>query len=190
MPRTPAQFEEMREKRKALILDAALHLFAEKGFASTSISMIAKQAGISKGLIYNYFASKEALIKTIIIDGFKVFDTVFDQNKDGNLTDKEFVFFIEQSFEILKSNVSFWKLYFALVAQPGVMELLSEDLMDMLAPYFNIMQNYYKQKGVPNPMAYTRLMGALLDGISLNYIMDPENFPLEDIKRIIIEKFI
>ncbi|MDV7394640.1 helix-turn-helix domain-containing protein, partial [Arthrospira platensis SPKY1] len=47
-------------------MEKALELFAEKGFASTSISQIAKEAGISKGLMYNYFESKEQLLHEII----------------------------------------------------------------------------------------------------------------------------
>ncbi len=190
MPRTPAQFEEIRENKRALILDAALHLFAEKGFATTSISMIAKEAGISKGLMYNYFESKEALIKILIMNGFDVFASVFDRDKDGHLTDEEFIYFINQTFEILKANVPFWKLYFAMVAQPGVMQLLEKELMEMLTPYFNTMIEYYEQKGIENPMVQTQILGALLDGVCLNYIANPKGFPLEETKKFIIEKFI
>ncbi len=190
MPRTPAQFEEIREARRAAILDAALHVFAEKGYASSSIAMIAKQAGISKGLMYNYFDSKEGLVKTLLTEGFDIFVEVFDRDKDGELTDEEFIFFLDQTFEILKGNIPFWKLYFAIMSQADVMSMLGEVMMEKLSPYFNTMQNYYAQKGYENPMAQMRVLGALLDGVCLNYVADPEGFPLEDAKKIIIDKFI
>ena len=65
-PRTEHQFEQIREARKHDIMVAALELFAAEGFHTTSISKIAARAGISKGLIYNYYSSKEDLIKSII----------------------------------------------------------------------------------------------------------------------------
>jgi AcrR family transcriptional regulator len=65
-PRTPEQFEAMRESRRKQIMDAALELFASKGYSNCSISQLAAQAGISKGLMYNYFDSKEALLMAII----------------------------------------------------------------------------------------------------------------------------
>ena len=44
--------------RKKAILDAPLQVFADEGYHNASISKIAKAAGVSKGLMYNYFESK------------------------------------------------------------------------------------------------------------------------------------
>jgi AcrR family transcriptional regulator len=60
--RTPKVVEDRREQ----ILDAALRAFAQKGFARTTNKDIAREAGITPGLIYHYFASKEALFRAII----------------------------------------------------------------------------------------------------------------------------
>ena len=60
-PRSQQQFKEMRESRKQQIMDAALELFAREGYSHCSISKLAAHAGISKGLMYNYFDSKEDL---------------------------------------------------------------------------------------------------------------------------------
>ncbi|PLX21155.1 MAG: hypothetical protein C0599_08290 [Salinivirgaceae bacterium] len=53
------------KSKKEKIVDAAITLFGENGFHNTSISQIAKNAGVSKGLMYNYFESKEELLKYI-----------------------------------------------------------------------------------------------------------------------------
>ena len=82
-PRTEKQYEQIREQKRALILETALRLFADEGFHSTSISKIAKGAGISKGLMYNYFGSKEELLKDIVISGISNLTDTFDPNKDG-----------------------------------------------------------------------------------------------------------
>jgi len=190
MPRTEEQFEKIRITRRNHIMDAALHIFSEKGFAAASINMIAKRAGVSKGLIYNYFESKEDLIKTILINGFDEFFAVFDTNEDGILSEEEFKFFINQTFDILKSNIPFWRIYFAIMLQADVLKLIENELMELLMPIFTTFESYYRKKGVENPMAYARLVGAMLDGISLNYIMEPESFPLEEVKNIFISKFI
>ncbi len=190
MPRTEEQFKEIRELKRSQIMDSALALFAEKGFASTSINMIATKTNISKGLIYNYFVSKEDLIRTILTNGFNEFLSIFDANKDGVLTEKEFVYFINQTFDILKANTTFWRLYFAVMAQPKVLKLIEHELMELVMPFIFTLEAYYRTKGVENPMAYARLVGAILDGVSLNYIMDSDSFPLEEIRKIIINKFI
>ena len=53
-----------KEARKRQIALGALDLFAKKGLEGTSISEVAKQAGIGKGTVYEYFSSKEELILT------------------------------------------------------------------------------------------------------------------------------
>jgi AcrR family transcriptional regulator len=54
------------EERRRQILETALNVFGTRGFQGTSIKDIAKAAGISQGLMYHYFASKEELLKAII----------------------------------------------------------------------------------------------------------------------------
>lgn len=61
MARTVRTIEDRREQ----IMDAALRVFAKKGFANASNKDIAREAGITPGLIYHYFESKEALFKAI-----------------------------------------------------------------------------------------------------------------------------
>jgi AcrR family transcriptional regulator len=60
--RTPNIVEDRREQ----IMDAALHVFAQKGFARATNREIAREAGVTSGLIYHYFDSKDALLKAII----------------------------------------------------------------------------------------------------------------------------
>lgn len=62
MARTPKVVEDRREQ----ILDAAMHVFAEKGFVRATNKDIAQRAGITAGLIYHYFESKEALLLAIV----------------------------------------------------------------------------------------------------------------------------
>jgi AcrR family transcriptional regulator len=56
---------QARRDRREDILQASLHLFAERGFHGTSMRDIARQADITEGLIYHYFASKRDLFRAI-----------------------------------------------------------------------------------------------------------------------------
>ncbi len=62
----------MKEDRKREIMEAALKLFGKKGFYKTTIPDIAKELNMSVGNIYNYFSSKDALAKEIILYVSKV----------------------------------------------------------------------------------------------------------------------
>jgi AcrR family transcriptional regulator len=59
------RWQRRKDARPAEILDAALAVFAQKGFAATKLDDIAAKAGITKGTIYLYFDSKQALFEAL-----------------------------------------------------------------------------------------------------------------------------
>ncbi|MFC4127375.1 TetR/AcrR family transcriptional regulator [Nocardia rhizosphaerae] len=72
MTRTPEQNAAMRDATRETIERAAVRVFANRGFAASSIRHIAEAAGLSTGSIYRHYASKEAL-----------FDALLDQATSG-----------------------------------------------------------------------------------------------------------
>jgi AcrR family transcriptional regulator len=64
--------------RRRRILDAAAALFAEHGFAATSVGDIAAAEGITDGALYRHFASKEQLLETLALGIVEEFNAVFD----------------------------------------------------------------------------------------------------------------
>jgi AcrR family transcriptional regulator len=64
---SPALHRQRRkDARPQELLEAALSLFVEKGFAATRSEEVAQRAGVSKGTLYLYFPSKEELMKAVI----------------------------------------------------------------------------------------------------------------------------
>jgi AcrR family transcriptional regulator len=63
---TQAKRERRKEARPGELLDAALDLFVEKGFAATRSEEVAARAGVSKGTLFLYFPSKEELFKAVV----------------------------------------------------------------------------------------------------------------------------
>lgn len=75
----------MREKKnkKDIILDAALNLFSEKGYASVGVDEIGEAAGIKGPAIYHYFKGKESILDELIIRYEKYYSERFgNANKD------------------------------------------------------------------------------------------------------------
>lgn len=66
MPRSPEHNERIRRARREEIFRAAGRVFAKKGFAATKIADIAVEAGLSHGLLYHYFPSKEAVYVALL----------------------------------------------------------------------------------------------------------------------------
>lgn len=60
------RYQRRKEDRPQEITEAALQAFAEKGYAATRVEEVAKRAGVSKGLLYLYFKTKEELFKAVV----------------------------------------------------------------------------------------------------------------------------
>jgi len=60
------KFRRRAEHRPDELLDAALELFVEQGYAHTSVAQIARTAGVSKGAVYLYFPSKQAILEGLV----------------------------------------------------------------------------------------------------------------------------
>jgi AcrR family transcriptional regulator len=170
-------------------MESALKLFASHGFFDTSVNMISKDAGISKGLMYNYFKSKEELLRSVVFQGINKFLVLFDPDHDGVLTKTELKFFIEETFRTIETDISFWKIYISVLSQPQVLKIVGEKFWEIINPVYKILENYFKSNNFKNPEIETRFFGALMDGICIHYVVDPDSFPLEEIKQKLIELY-
>src|SRR5438132_8301231 len=65
MLRTLTERSIGQEDKRRLILEAAVRVFARKGFHTCRVGDIAEEAGVAHGLLYHYFASKDELLETI-----------------------------------------------------------------------------------------------------------------------------
>ena len=188
-PRTTEQYEEIRETKRKHILNTACKLFANHGYYDTSISMITKQAGISKGLIYNYFESKEQLLKSLVFEGLNEFHKNFDIDHDGILSNKEFEIYIDNYFRLLDKNREFWRLYFAIIIQPPVLKIVEKEMMEFGAPMVAILFNYFRDNNYEDPQAEMEFFSAVLSGIAIKYLNAPEYFHLDKLKRKILSLY-
>jgi AcrR family transcriptional regulator len=178
-PRTEEQFEVIRQEKRQLIMETALELFAARGFENTTINQIAKEAKISKGLLYNYFTSKEELLEALLNKGIDDMLAVFDPNNDGVLDHMEMDFFITQTFRMIRENRKMWKLYIAISFQPSVYKTIEKRSKELYEPMVNIMSNYFKDHKFDNPQVETFIFSALMDGVAMDYIMAPDIYPLD-----------
>jgi AcrR family transcriptional regulator len=66
MPRSPEDNQQRKDARRIEILRAASRVFAKKGFVAAKISDIAREAGLSHGLVYHYFENKDGIFGAIL----------------------------------------------------------------------------------------------------------------------------
>lgn len=86
------RYRRLKEERPQQIAEAAFEAFAEKGYAATRVEEVAKRAGVSKGLMYLYFKTKEELFKAVI-KGVVIrrVNTLIDVVESTDLSSEEFL---------------------------------------------------------------------------------------------------
>ena len=187
-PRTPEDNEKIRNERKQSIIQAAFKLFALRGYHRTSISEIAQEAGISKGLMYTYFKNKEDLLKTVVVHNYqeasdRLYD-LFSKNMKNRSQQELLAYIIDAFFVMMKDYAPVWKLSIALSMQVSDMPEIQE-LM------FRIFDESYKRIQMLLPPSkdaenQARIIAGAMDGIALQYYLTGDSYDLEGVKKTLI----
>lgn len=105
-------FDRISEERQNEILEIAIEEFSAKGYNNANINIIAKNAGISIGLMYKYFATKEDLFLTCITRGMTILqDTLEEILKTPNKLLKKAELVIRATCELSRKHKNYIKLY-------------------------------------------------------------------------------
>ncbi|MCU0366422.1 MAG: TetR/AcrR family transcriptional regulator, partial [Bacteroidales bacterium] len=189
-----------REEKKALIMNTALEHFSNVGYHATTITHIARHAGISKGLMYNYFKSKEDLLAAIMNRSVTEIYEYFDPDHDSHLTPEEFEMFIRKVFMVLHEKRQFWKLLFRIMMQPGVYERLFGEASGSLnisgRPFreytdnmMMLLEGYFRKKGESAGPGYDPMTDLLMfinavKGFALTSIFSEEQYQGEYFEKV------
>lgn len=189
-PRTKKQNEAIRQRSEAAIKEAALEMFAKYGFHSTSITQIAKEAGVSTGLMYNYFSGKEELLQMIIQDAIEVNDASWLKFLNADLPAAEKLRkAMDATFDLVKSNLHHWKLLTALSFQPDVQQKMEAVIMNKKTFYIQLLTGVFEEMGFEEAQMEVFYFAAMVDGIFLHYMNMEEHYPLDQMKEMIWQRY-
>jgi AcrR family transcriptional regulator len=189
MGRSEQLNQRMREASRRRILKAALRLFATRGYAGTSIRMIAQSAAISVGLLYNYFPSKADLLVALFEESMRDVQASFASAEAASTPSERIERLVRRSFEILDANRDFWRMSYGVRMQPAVVAGLGKRLRAWTMTIQSTLARYLEEAGSRKPDVDAALLFALIDGASQHYVLDPKGYPLDEVADGIISLF-
>jgi AcrR family transcriptional regulator len=189
MARSERLNKEMREASTRRILKTALRLFAAHGYAGTSIRMIAESAGISVGLLYNYFPSKADLLGALFEESMRDVQASFASAESASTPTERIERLVRSSFEILDANRDFWRMSYGVRMQPAVVTGLGKRLRTWTLTIQATLARYLNEAGSRQPDIDAALLFALIDGASQHYVLDPKGYPIAQVADAIIALF-
>lgn len=156
----------MTEKQQN-ILNAALKLFAQEGYASTPTSRVAQEAGVSEGLIFRHFKNKEGLLQAVMEKSkeaaHRLLSRIVMTNDPKELLRKT----LEMPFSIPPSDYEMWRLTYALKWQTDGYDIDSMEYVKVA------LRNAFSKLGYDDPNAETEVIFMFLDGAASALLLHP-----------------
>jgi AcrR family transcriptional regulator len=188
-PRTEEQNQAAREESRARILQSALELFARTGYERTSVQMIARQAGVSQGLMYRYFASKQHLLREVFLLGMHDVQESFARAAEAADPRERLEHLLRASFEVVQRHSDFWRLSLSIRMQPAALEGLAEDVAAWRDDIRRMLEAHLQAPGVADPATEAVVLFALIDGMVQHYLLDPQHYPLDAAVAAVVARY-
>lgn len=177
---------DTKRNSRQKIINTALELFSRQGFEKTSVREITKAAGISLGLMYNYFSGKEELLKAIIQDGIHEIQQSFTREPGET---NPLALLVKQYFSSIEKMKDHWRLLHSIRMQQHLSQLLAKET-EILNNYIIgelslILQNMRYE----HPIHEAVLLFAAIDGIAGHYLIN-HHYPLNKMVDLLISKYV
>lgn len=173
---------------RAHLLDAALRTFAAHGYEGASVRQIADEAGVAPGLLYHYFASKEALLQALfersgglVAGAFLEVAAVADPaERLGAL--------LRVSAEIVREHQDFWRISYGVRFQHAVVAGLGVGIAAQSALFLGLFTQLLGEIGRPDPAVEAHVLFATLDGVFQHFVLDPAGYPLDAVVAWVVHQ--
>ena len=178
----------MQQNSREKIIQAAFTLFADKGFARTSVQDIASEAAISKGLIYHYYQSKEEILRGIFLHLKSEWDAAMDWERQ--LSPLQLLKgFLELSIAFIVQQPKTNRFLISLALQPEVIAGLEKDVAEMRDAWMEKLSAILKELHFAEPEIEVCLLLAMLDGMSIGYLTLGKEYPILPMKKILFKRY-
>ncbi len=167
----PITRQRRKETRPQELLDAALALFVEKGFAATRSEEVAQRAGVSKGTLYLYYPSKEELFKAVV------------RQKISNLIQEGMALvtcFEGTSAALLAELMHVWWQRVGNTPAAGIHKVMIAEVRN----FPDLAQFYADEVIVPADLLFTRVVQRGIDGGEFR------SLPVHDVAQVLIAPMI
>ena len=169
-------------EKKDKILAAALDLFANEGYSATSTSKIAKQAGVSEGLIFRHFENKKGLLDALTTEAQTQFEQLmapllFEQDPKAILRKM-----IELPYAVPQSAYAFWRLQFKLKWQAEYHN------PDKMKPVIEKLTWAFAELGYQHPNMEAEVLSLIIESVSIGLMRGDISDPVSQ-KDFLLNKY-
>lgn len=168
--------------KKDLILQKSLELFSNNGFKGTSTRSIANEAGVSEGLIFKHFKSKNGLLNALLGIGSSKSTPEIQKIKNYNDPKEVISSCIKLFLNIKKEDYPFWRLYYANGFEENIHTIGLEPLLK------KVVMDAFKNLGYVKTELEADLLLNSLDGLMIKMLTTSDYNPEPQV-LLILKKY-
>lgn len=166
---------------RAHLMDAALRVFARKGYDGASVRDIAAEAGLTAPLLYHYFPSKQALLQALFERSGALVMSAFAQAAAVPDPRERLAALLWISARIVREHQDFWRVSYGVRFQRAVLDDLAVGVAAQSALFVHLFTALFTELGQPAPHVRAHALFATLDGLFQHFVLDPDGYPLDDV---------
>ena len=173
----------MTDKQKSII-NSALKLFANKGFDAVPTSLIAKEAGVSEGLIFRHFENKIGLLNAIMQMGKEKITQEMEAIQLIEKPENRVTAIMELPFHIAEEDHPFWKLIYSLKWQHEYYD------DEMSRPTRDILMEALKEMKYLDAEAEAELILSYVDGFATTILLKSDSVDKDRLLETLRKKYL
>lgn len=186
------------EEKKIIILKAVRRLFAQKGYTGTTITLVAQEAGVSRGLLHYYFKNKEDMLARVIQDvlefSIKLANGVFSLARSSEDIAEIFASGLRK---LLEKDPDFYPVFFQGVIVARQSQVVNKKILSLFAEFRHSLESGFKdaaERGIISPsippFGLSAAITGLIDGVGLQMVAEPELLYNEEIWTAVKESIL
>jgi AcrR family transcriptional regulator len=181
-----------RAASRRKLLQSARELFGKLGFAGTTMDAVARGAGVSKGLAYNYFRDKAAVLDALMEEHHRALLTRLNGLPRQEDPLRELSEMVDAVLDQAHRDPEGTRLNLGLLLQPATAPAVLRAKLHLkpeFAAYFARLEEAFVELDTPDPRADALFFTAALNGLVLAVLTWPPPVPLDALKRRLLGSF-
>lgn len=173
-------------------MEAAMRVFATRGYHGSSVSDITQEAGVSKALFYHYFASKRDLLVIFArkrLEDYLLLARRMEEIKDPKEKVRFLVNFVLDELKNETDKLRFINMLYLTEDGIAAIDEAMQKYEEQFARIFQMERQLFLELGYSDPDMEAVYMRSLLQGISLEYMLGPGEYPLEEMRKKLLLRY-
>lgn len=139
--------------------------------------------------MYRYFDGKAALLRAIFAQSMDDVRASMAAAAEGATPGERLERLIRVSFELIQAHREFWRLSYGVRMQANVLKELGTRVGTGTAEIVRTLATFFREAGASQPEIEAALLFAHIDGVSQHYVLDPANYPLDEVVERMVKRY-